>query len=326
MAFSQAKKPTLMVVPSDLYCNQHGYTQTFNNQGTTEVIPDYKRALQNDPQLLTGITVIGQMMADRGFPLKLMEQELKSLNQESAEDALLTSKSGADVSESPVDRLKKTSKSDIILQVTWLVNKTGPKYSLTFNMQGIDAYTNKQIAACQGTGDPTFSAELPVLIEESIANHLETFTTQLQNHFDDMFENGREITLRIKKWDDSEYDLESEFDGTELSDIIEDWVSANTVKGRFNTTDATENFMYFEQVRIPLFDENQRAMDARRWTRGLINKLKTLDVPAKLMMKGLGQATIVIGGKQDEEMLIVNCVFDVRWYINGTNTDNTVYR
>jgi len=297
MAFSQAKKPTLMVVPSDLYCNQHGYMLSFNNQGTTEMVPDYKKALQNDPQLLTGITVIGQMMADRGFPLKLMEQELKSLNQESAEDALLTSKSGADVAESPVDRLKKASKSDIILQVTWLVNRTGPKYSLTFNLQGIDAYTNKQIAACQGTGDPTFSAELPVLIEESIANHLETFTTQLQNHFDDMFENGREITLRVKKWDDSEYDLESEFDGTELSDIIEDWVSANTVKGRFNTTDATENFMYFEQVRIPLFDENQRAMDARRWTRGLINKLKTLGVPAKLMMKGLGQATIVIGGK-----------------------------
>lgn len=297
MAFPQAKKPTLMVVPSDLYCNQHGYMQTFSNQGQTENVPDYKRALQNDPQLLTGITVIGQMMADRGFPLKLMEQELKSLNEESAEDALLTSKSGSDIAESPVDRLKKKSKSDIILQVTWLVNRAGPKYSLTFNLQGIDAYTNKQIAACQGTGDPTFSAELPVLIEESIANHLETFTTQLQNHFNDMFENGREITLRVKKWEDSEFDLESEFDGTELSDIIEDWVSANTVKGRFNTSDATENYMYFEQVRIPLFEENQRAMDARRWTRGLINKLKTLGVPAKLMMKGLGQATIVIGGK-----------------------------
>ena len=295
--FSQAKKPTLMVVPSDLYCNQHGYTQKFNNQGLTEVVPDYKRALQNDPQLLTGITVIGQMMADRGFPLKLMEQELKSLNEENAEDALLTSKSGAEIAETPVDRLKKKSKSDIILQVTWLVNKMGPKYSLTFNLLGIDAYTNKQIAACQGTGDPTFSAELPILIEESIANHLETFTTQLQNHFDDMFENGREITLRVKTWDDSEFDLESEFNGTELSDIIEDWISANTVKGRFNTSDATENFMYFEQVRIPLFDENQRAMDARRWTRGLFNKLKTLGVPAKLMMKGLGQATIIIGGK-----------------------------
>lgn len=295
--FSQAKKPTLMVVPSDLYCNQQGYMQRFDNQGKIENVPDYKSALQNDPQLLTGITVIGQMMSDRGFPLKLMEQELKNLNEESAEDAMLTSKSGSDVAESPVDRLKKKSKSDIILQVTWLVNRIGPKYSLTFNLQGIDAYTNKQIAACQGTGDPTFSAELPVLIEESIANHLDNFTTQLQNHFNDMFENGREITLRVKKWEDSEYDLESEFDGTELSDIIEDWVSANTVKGRFNTSDATENFMYFEQVRIPLFDENQRAMDARRWTRGLVSHLKALGVESKLMIKGLGQATIVIGGK-----------------------------
>lgn len=297
IVFSQAKKPTLMVVPSDLYCNQHGYMQSFNNQGNIEMLPDYKNALQCDPQLLVGITAIGQMMSDRGFPLKLMEQELKSLNYESAEDVLLTSKSGSDISESPIDRLKKTSKSDIILQVTWLINRMGPKYSLTFNLQGIDAYTNKQIAACQGTGEPTFSAELPVLIEESISNHLETFTNQLQNHFEDMFENGREITLRIKKWDDSEYDLESEFEGVELCDIIEDWLSANTIKGRFNTSEATENFMYFEQVRIPLFDENQRAMDARRWTRGLTNKLKSLGISSKLMMKGLGQATIVIGGK-----------------------------
>ena len=76
LVFSQAKKPTLMVVPSDLYCNQHGYMQTFSNQGSTEMVPDYKKALQNDSQLLTAITVIGQMMADRGFPLKLMEQEL----------------------------------------------------------------------------------------------------------------------------------------------------------------------------------------------------------------------------------------------------------
>lgn len=295
--FAQAKRPTLMVVPSDLYCNQNGFIQTFDNQGQTEVVPDYKRALQNDSQLLVGITAIGQMMADRGFPLKLMEQELKNLNQESAEDAMLTSKYGSEISETPVDRLKKSSKSDIILQVTWLVNRIGPKYSLTFNLQGIDAYTNKQIAACQGTGAPTFSAELPILIEESVANHLETFTEQLQNHFNDMFENGREITVRLKKWDDSEYDFESEFDGVELGDIIEDWLSTNTIKGRFNTSDATDSFMYFEQVRIPLYDDNQRAMDARRWSRGLINKLKTMGIPAKLMMKGLGQATIIIGGK-----------------------------
>ena len=49
-AFSQAKKPTLMVVPSDLYCNQHGYMQRFNNQGQIKMVPECKKALQNDPQ------------------------------------------------------------------------------------------------------------------------------------------------------------------------------------------------------------------------------------------------------------------------------------
>lgn len=295
--FGQAKKPTLMVVPSDLYCSQHGYMQTFKNQGVSEKVPNYKMALQNDPELITAITVIGQMMSDRGFPTKLLEQELKSLDAESAEDAMMTSKSGEDIAKTPIDKLREKAKSDIIMQVTWIVNKTGPRRSLTFNLQGIDTYTNKQIAACQGTGESTFSAELPVLLEESIANHLDAFNQQLQDHFEDLFQNGREITIRCKKWNDSDIDFESEFDGMELGEIIEEWMSENTVNGSYNTSDATENMMYFEQVRIPMANEKGRAIDARQWTRGLVNHLKRYGVESKLMMKGLGQATIVIGGK-----------------------------
>ena len=112
-----------------------------------------------------------------------------------------------------------------------------------------------------------------------------------------MMENGREVSIRIKRWDDSDVDLETEFNGKELSEIIEDWMADNTVKGRFNTVDATENMMYFQQVRIPLYESNGRATDARRWSRGLVSTLSSLGIPSKLMTKGLGQATIVIGGK-----------------------------
>ena len=295
--FSQAKKPTLMVVPSDMYCQQHGYVQTFSYDGQIETVPDYKAALQNDFELATAITTMGQIMADRGFPLKLLEQQIKSLAEEQAEDALLTSKRGSDIAETPIDKLRKKAKCDIILQVNWKVNKTGPRSSVTFNLQGIDPYTNKQVAASQCTGEPSYSTELPVLIEEAVINNLEAFNNQLQNHFNDMLTNGIEIAVRIKKWDDSEFDLESEFNGFELGEIIEDWMADNTVQGRFSTSDATENMMYFEQVRIPLYDEKGRANDARRWCRNLVTKLSNLGVPAKLMTKGLGMATIIIGGK-----------------------------
>ena len=169
-------------------------------------------------------------------------------------------------------------------------------------MQGLDSYTDKQVATAAGTGAPSFSAEVPVLLEEAVLSHMDNFTNSLQNHFDDMFANGREVIIRIKKWDSWDEDLESEFDGEELGVIIENWMAANTVSGRFSTTDATENMMLFEQVRIPLFEErngNQIAMDTRRYARQLSKFLKDepYNIPNKLTTKGLGRATIYLGGK-----------------------------
>ena len=78
-AMGQAKKPTLMVVPSDAWCKEHGFEQTFDNQGTPEQIPDYKAAVSTDKQLNAVISKINILMADRGFPLKDLQQNVKSI-------------------------------------------------------------------------------------------------------------------------------------------------------------------------------------------------------------------------------------------------------
>ena len=299
--FAQAKKPTLMVVPSDVWCNQNGYMLSFDNQGSTVKIPDYKRAFQENSEVLQVISQINGMMAERDFPLKNMESAIKTLESDAAENNMRSSKeTGSGVTESPIDALKKIAKADIIIQLTWTVNKTGPKKSINFNLQGLDAYTDKQIATATGTGAPSFSAEIPVLLSEAVLSHMDNFTGSLQTHFDDMFENGREIIVRIQQWDDFDGDLETEYgdDDEELGIIIEDWLADNTVKGRFNTTDMTATMALFEQVRIPLMNEKGRAMDARRFVRGLSKTLKSqYEIPNKLVMKGLGRATIILGSK-----------------------------
>ncbi|WP_372752847.1 DUF6175 family protein [Mariniflexile sp.] len=300
VAISQAKKPTLMVVPSDAWCIKNGYVINYDDQGTMVQIPDYQKAFQQDTDVLLVISQINGMMADRGFPLKNMESAIKTLKSNAAEDNMRSSKdSGSDVSESPIDALKKVAQADIIMQLTWVVNQTGPKKSITFNLQGLDAYTDKQIATAAGTGAPSFSAELPVLLSEAVLAHMDKFTERLQAHFDDMFANGREIIVRVQKWDDWDGDLETEFDGEELSFIIEDWLAANTVKGRFSTANITENMALFEQVRIPLENEQGRAMDARRFVNELSKYLKEApyNISNKLVMKGLGRATVILGGK-----------------------------
>lgn len=299
LSIGQAKKPTLMVVPSDLWCKEYGYLTEFNNQGTKVLIPDYKKALQEDANLILVISKINELMADRGFPLKNLESILKSLENQSAEDALLMSSEGAEINENPIDKLKKVAKADIIIQMTYTIQSVGPKNTVTFNLQGIDSYTNKQIAGSSGTGAPSFTAEIPVLLAEAVVANIDLYNVQLQNHFDDMFENGREVILRVLTWNNWEHNLESEdFGGDMLSNIIENWVHENTVKNRFSTLDATENMMVFEQVRIPLFNERGQATDTRRWAFNLKKYLMDkFQIESKLMMKGLGQAQLILGDK-----------------------------
>lgn len=297
-AVGQAKKPTIMVVPSDAWCNKNGYMMTFDNQGTTLKLPDYKMAFQESPDLVLVISKINELMVDRDFPLKNLESALRTIANESAEDAMMSSKSGADAAETPIDKLRKTAKADIWIQLTWTVNTIGPKRSITFNLQGLDAYTDKQVAGASGTGPQSFAVELPILLEEAVLSHLDNFNSQLQKHFDDLFANGREITLRIKTWESFDGDLESEYGDYELGEIIEQWVNDNTVEHRFSTTDATESMMLFEQVRIPLYNANNTAMDARAWGQELRKFLKSkYSIESKVMTKGLGGVTVVIGEK-----------------------------
>lgn len=296
--FGQAKKPTIMIVPSDNWCITNGFFTEFDNQGQKVKVSDYKRALQENADLIKVIASINSLMSERGFPLKNLESVLKSLESQSAEDAMLTSKTGSSTSESPIDKLKKTAKADIWMQLTWTVKTMGPKVSVDFVLTGIDAYTDKQIAGADGTGPASFTADVSTLLSEAVLAHIDGFNSKLQMHFDDMFANGREVILRIKKFDSFDGDLESEYGGSELGSIIESWVSENTVQGRFNTTDATENAMLFEQVRIALYDATNKAQDARSWAKGLQKMLKEkYQIESKLMTRGLGQAQIVIGEK-----------------------------
>lgn len=298
--FAQAKKPTLMVMPSVAWCNEHGYMQTYDNQGSIEKVPDYKAAVSTDKQLNAVISKINNLMADRGFPLKDLQQTLKAVNTDAAEDALITSKGGNSVAESPLDRLRRRAKPDIIMELDWTVNKMGPKSSVTYNLRALDAYSNKQIAGSEGTGKGSFSAELPVLLEEAVQDHMDEFCQRLQAHFDDMMQNGREVSLIMKVFNNgSGLDFEKEYGDEELNEVIDNWLSDNCVNHRFNKSDGTETTIVYDQVRIPLYKENGQAMDTYAFARNLARFFKAApyNIPIKTVNKGLGKCELIFWEK-----------------------------
>jgi len=301
----RARRPTIMVVPSDRYCISQGYSQTFESQGVEQTIPDYRQAMQNDAALRLVITKMGGIMADRGFPLKDLEQELRSLEQEAAELSMLTSReSSAGVAESPIDRLKRNAQADIILDLDFTINSQGPRKYITFNLRGLDAYTSKNIASAAGTGEPSTAAPADLLLEEAVLSHMDEFNGRLMGHFEDMFEKGREVNLTVRVWDTSPFDLYDFFNyeghDMELIDIVEFWVEDNTVEGRFSLSDGSYNFLSFEQVRIPMYYTGprgrERAMDTRRFVSQLSSYLRQeFQIDSQIHQRGLGDAWLILG-------------------------------
>ncbi len=293
-SFAQ-KKPTIMILPSDNWCTQRFFTTTYNNQGVKERIPNYQQAFQEDSELGAVISKIGELLTKMGYSLKDAEQEIKNISARTAEDNVTFSKtSGARFAESPLDVLKRRAKADIIIQIGWTVTSS----SLTFTLEAFDAYTSKRLATSTGsearTADP-----IPIQLQHAVEKNIKPFDKQLDRYFSAMKSNGREIIFTIIAWDNWDGDLEKEYNGEELLNHIQQWLTNNTVNKQFNLSDATENLAQFEQVMIPLKDSKGNAMDARTFARGLQKYLSQspFNITSKLMMRGLGEVILVLGEK-----------------------------
>ena len=300
VASAQIKKPELMVIPSDNWCIQNGFYTEVENMGMTVKVPNYKQALQESMGLKLAIAKLNDLMAERQFPLQSLEQTIKNLEQRRMEDNLTMSKAGNELAESPLDEVARTAKCDIILELSWEQKSFGPKHSVSYILEARDAYTGKSIGASAGTGAPSFSADVDVLLEEAIVANMDNFNNRLMDHFTEMQEIGREIVIDIKVFANNAagIDLETEFGDEELVDIIEDWLQKNTVQGRFSRQYSSENVANFTQVRIPVYDERGRAIDANGFAKQLAKFLrKDFNIPVKVMVKGLGRAVLILGEK-----------------------------
>lgn len=287
-----------MILPSDTWCEQRYFMTTYNNQGVKVKTPDYESAFLKDSELTMVISQLGGLLTSMGYSLKDAQQELKAVKTRQAEDNVTASStSAASLAESPLDIIKRRAKMDILIQIWWRVNREAGGNTISFTIEAFDSYTSKRIATSTGTGKAT-GDPVHILLGKAVKSQLKTFDKQMMSYYKDLQSNGREVVITIKRWDSWENTLEYEVDGEELTDIIRKWIRKHAVNGVYNLSDATENMMQFEQVRIPLFDEDGDALDARGFIVGLRKYLsREFKITSKVMTRGLGEGILVVGEK-----------------------------
>ena len=257
--WGQAALPSIMVVPSDAWCKENGFLTEYEHDGVTSYAADYRAALVNSNDLKLVISLINNKMAGEGFRLVDLESTLKNLETENALNSVTMSSMGDALAETPREQMSRVAKADIWIEVSWNMNQEGPQKSLTFIMRALDSYSQKDVASAMGTSGKTYMVELPVLVEEAVSSYFYDFTGQLKSYFDEIIQNGREITLEVRVWENAGFNL------------------------------------VFRGVRIPNTTPEGRQVDARYWTRSLVRMLRGYEISSKLYTKGLGQVTIVLG-------------------------------
>ena len=293
-SFGQAVQPSLMVFPSNNWCHNNGFEKVVVKANGKEVrIQEYDKAFMDNKELSPTIHTIGRMMQERGFQLVDLEAQLQSQALEEA----LDNAGDEDVAETAYDKLVSSAGPDIAMHVNYWTESAGPRVTLFYELTAFDAYTNKQVASTgQIQYGPVMSAPLSSLIQSALLGSIDAFNAQLMQHFQIMKEQGREISVRINTINGWEDGLETEIDGRELTEIIEEWMTNNCVVGRFHQKTASESSMYYDSARIPLYNESGKAVQAKQWLNVLRKYLKnTLNIPCKIKTRGLGQAQLIIG-------------------------------
>ncbi len=301
--FDVGKLPTIMVVPSDIWCIRNGYVVEVDGQK----VPDYAKAMSSNADIRVLVSKMGDFMAAENFPIVSLEQELKRIQSESIEMTMLTgSTSGATIVETPIEMLRRSAKADIILDLDFESKKVGPRTQVSFNLTALDAYTSKIISGNPGVGSNS-SAPLVTLLEESFLSYKDNFLTGLKNYYKNMEENGREIVVVLRRFDSCPIDFETEFDyngqEAELADIVGVWFEENAVGGNFTEDERSTNLLRFTQVRMPLYGKSlsgkEVAINSTAFVRSLVTFFKNepYNTVVKTYQKGLGEVWLIVGEK-----------------------------
>ena len=288
--------PHVMVVPDMIYCKTHGYVRQFNDNGITETIPDYEKAMSEDPTLHSVLIQVAQLISDRNQDIVIVDL-LEAINS-AKNDAAMAAANAGDQYESVEEAIIRNSEADILIKVQYDLLKNGPEYQVSYTITGTDAYTNRMFAPIEGMGAPSTSANPVVLLREAVYQNMDAFLTKVLQYYQGMVTKGRMVAFDIKTTETAGVNMNTKVGDITLHEFIEDFMFDNSVDG--NGTERVKSgatFMQYQGVYIPLISTirgRQRKQGAKDVAQKLINELSAKGINAEFKIRGLGKVNIYL--------------------------------
>ncbi|MDR0657828.1 MAG: DUF6175 family protein [Mediterranea sp.] len=225
------KQPDIIVVP-------------FTKEGD-----DIRKVIEDNPMVSLAISKVKEAFNDRGFITRDFIALLKSLKTTD----VLTHGSQSDAK----SKVVQNSKADIEVSTKiFVINHPEGASEVSLELQAAEVHTGSSLANVSYLSGKYITGDTIRLANRALGMIKDNFFDQLQNAFDQIVENGREITIQIVLGENCELDVYSEVgnNGNDLQIEMEDWLAANAYKGVYSVNSSDK--ILDISMQVPLFDQS----------------------------------------------------------------------
>ena len=255
-------QPSIMVVP-------------FVPEGT-----DIRTSLDASNDKRQVIAQISGAFADKGFATKDFYANFKSVSNNAAFET--------GVQTDLKSQIIASSGADIFVEADVSINRQHDGNSVRVALKACEASTAKVLASKIGDSGRYYTTDIGKLGAKAVEKTMESFLATMQQSFNDIVVNGRSVVVNVSFSEMSDYNTTSEVgdSGDELRDVLEEWMENNSYKNYYHIQGTTAKKMIFDDVRIPLKDENGKNYNINKFSRLLANFFKGLGMSVDRDLNG----------------------------------------
>ncbi|NGY38419.1 hypothetical protein FQU23_012965 [Flavobacterium sp. XN-5] len=240
---------------------------------------DVRTVLDENPHIRTAVSMVKEAFDQRGWSTVDFVANLRAAQANAAftSDRQSTFKSD----------LLTSSGADFYVQVDVQITSDETGTNTVLNLTAFETHTGASFS--NKTGSCKFmSTDYEKLISKSFEGIQEEFLNTLMVKTDEIREIGRACVVEFNLDENTGTDFDSELaSGEYLNELIEDWISTNAYKGRANLSGILENKMLFDEVRIPLYDqETNKPYNINRFASEAIKYLRSKGIQATRNIHG----------------------------------------
>lgn len=220
---------------------------------------DIRNVLENDVNKRIALTKIKEAFDQRGYTTVDFFAKLKALSKSTALGntqqhdlkTMIVQQSGADVY--------------VEAEINLLQSPTGNASKVI--LSGYETSTANSLANAVCESGKFYTDDYGKLTSRAVETGMDGFLNTMQEKLMDIAANGQSISVTIGIDETSTHSMSQEVggDGLALSDALELWIEENAYKGNYHIQGTTDKQMLFDDIRIPLKDENGRTYNINKF-------------------------------------------------------------